>query len=56
MDFSILVYWFCIQPAKIMKCYNPRFLNGLEEDVLKVGGTTAKTEFVVLCGCNARDR
>jgi hypothetical protein len=36
-----------------MKCYNLRFLNELE-DVLKVGGRTAKTVFVVLCGCNAK--
>jgi hypothetical protein len=35
-----------------MKCCNPRFLNELE-DVLKVRGRTAKTEFIVLCGCNA---
>jgi len=26
----------------------------MEEDVLKVRGRTAKTEFVALCGCNAR--
>jgi len=39
---------------KQFKWPRPQCVNELEEDVLKVRGRTAKTESVVLCGCNAR--